>query len=123
MTESATGFGPWIQTRNTLFENLGLNADELARKRLLGGSAGEKKALKTNVDGLNEKIAVHAINGLKQVDAAIATSDVREKLSKRSKAARVETDRLKNTTKSINELTALVNELTGLVAGIGTILK
>lgn len=114
-TQSKSVWGTWQQTRNTLVQTLSLNI-ELRNAKTPG--TPEEQALNQNIDQNIKDMQAHALNGLRQIDEAVLNSNLAAQLTKASKAAKTEANRIRKATKRVGDLTSLTGKLTSLVTGI-----
>lgn len=122
MTKRANTLGSWQQTRNVLVQTLAMNTDAKATTAFSKDKDSDFQKLQQNIDTTLEKISEHALNGLRIVNEAIATSDVLDNLKRASQAAKDEADKINKATKSIAKLTGLVNLVSSVVTDVASIL-
>lgn len=119
MTAQATGsWGTWQQTRNTLVQTLSMNI-ELRNQQPVGSA--EEIALNQNIKTNLKDMQDHALAGLRQVNASVLASGNAAKLTKASKEAKAEADRIRRAVEKVEELTELTAKLTKLVVGIAAL--
>jgi hypothetical protein len=122
MTVSAKTIAPWQQTRNTLNDALALVGEQMEMADYSEAPESDYQKLRQAREVSIDALQAHAVLGLKQVDAAIAGSDLVKRLKSASTEAKKEADRIKNAAKMVNEIAALVNQVTGVVTLFGDIL-
>ena len=98
--------GAWTQTRNVLFENLGMAFDLLNQLPWSEDPSSDYQKANKQIEELNQKtIPQHAVTGLNIIDAAIADSDLVKDIKAKSQEAKDEADRIKDITKTIENVT------------------
>lgn len=111
--------GAWTQTRNTLVQNLTSTMALQLDAPFSQDPASDFVQANVQADRIHEQIRVHALSGLKQIDAAIAAGTLVKDISALSKQAKVEADRIKNAAKTVGGIVKavdLVAEVVGKIA-------
>ena len=108
--------GAWTQTRNVLFENLGMAFDLLNELPWSEDPDSDYEQTNKQIEELNQKtIPEHAVNGLNIIDETIADSDLVKDIKAKSQEAKNEADRIKDITKTVENVTQSITKVTNVV--------
>ena len=121
MTQKLRTLGFWQQTRNSLYDALGVCSERLETVPWSEDPASDHVRLNAAEDLIGNSIKAHAILGLKLIDDAIAQSGLIDRIKAASADAKKEADRIKNATKTVNEIVAVVEKVAGVVSLFGQI--
>jgi len=118
MATKVKTLGAWIQTRNTLIENLSSTLELLETAPFSDDPNSNFVRGNAQVDRIQDQLRELALAGLKRVDDAIASGDLVKAISDLSKGAKKEADRIKQATKTIEAITRGVDLVAGVVTRI-----
>lgn len=110
--------GAWIQTRNTLVQNLVTTMEFRAPLPNSGDPGSDFAKANAQIDRLTNQILELALVGLKQVDDAIASGTLVQDIAALSKEAKKEADRIKRATRTIQDIVKAIDMVTGVVTKI-----
>jgi methyl-accepting chemotaxis protein len=109
----------YSDTRNGLVEALGL-----AETKMSEADASEdpnspfQQALAASNAALDQLRAL-AVNALKQIDEAVAGSDLVRDIGRQAASAKREADRIANAAHTIEQIAGVINTISGVVTQIG----
>lgn len=123
MNTKMTRFGPWTTTRIALFDSLGACTTALQTAPFSEAAGSNYVRLRKLQDELVDSIQAHSVIRLKEIDEEIQASGLIQRIKDASAEAKKEADRIKNATKTVNEIAAAVDKVVGVVKLLGQIVS
>lgn len=118
MTVKVDQLGAWRQTRNTLVSNL---EETLEFQNGVPGSTSpgsDYMRADREMKRIEKALRELALAGLKRIDDAIANGNLVKQIADESRRAKREADRLKQITKTLNDIKGAIDTVTGVVTKI-----
>ncbi|NJM50898.1 MAG: hypothetical protein HC843_08460 [Sphingomonadales bacterium] len=110
--------GGWLQTRNVLVENLGMNMEFQGNADFSDDPQSDFQKTQAIIDKIFADLQSHAVNGLKLVDENVKDSDLVAQIMEASAEAKKEADRIKNAVKTIEALAGAFDKVSKVVTKI-----
>jgi hypothetical protein len=108
----------WVQTRNTLIQNLSSTLELLETASFSTDPGSDFVRGNAEADRIQDQLRQLALAGLKQVDDAIASGTLVKDITTLSKEAKKEADRITNATKTITAIARGIDLAAGVVTKI-----
>lgn len=116
MATQTNTLSAWTENRDTLTDNLQSILAFLQKEPFSADPASAYVKAQKRQDQTLDDLRRLAVVGIKQIDDAIAASDVVQQINTLSKQARQEADKLKNAAKTIDGISKAVDLAAGVVA-------